>query len=100
MKKPARHVLVCGSFRNGTVNGACNKANSELLQYLAEGADERGLDAMVSSTGCLNVCTHGPVVVVYPEARWFKQVDEDTAEAILDYLENGTDVEAEHVLAA
>jgi (2Fe-2S) ferredoxin len=99
MKKPARHVLVCGSFRNGTVNGTCNKANAELLQYLAEGVEERGLDALVTSTGCLNVCTSGPLVIVYPEARWFKKVDEETADAILDYLENGAEVDAEHVLA-
>jgi (2Fe-2S) ferredoxin len=100
MKKPAHHVLVCGSFRNGTVSGACNKANAGLLQQLAEGAEERGLDAMVTSTGCLNVCTHGPVVIVYPEGRWFNKVDEDVAEAILDYLEEGADVPAGHLLAA
>lgn len=100
MKKPARHLFVCGSFRNGTVNGTCNKANAGLLQQLAEGVDDRGLDVMVSSTGCLNVCTHGPVVVLYPEGRWFEKVDEDVAESILDSLEDGAEVSADHLLAA
>ncbi|MGA8056589.1 MAG: (2Fe-2S) ferredoxin domain-containing protein [Burkholderiales bacterium] len=100
MKKPTHHVLVCGSFRNGTVSGTCNKALAGLFQYLSEGAEDRGLDAMVSSTGCMNLCTHGPVVIVYPEGRWFKKVDEDVAEAILDYIENGTEVADEHLLAA
>jgi hypothetical protein len=48
MKKPARHVLVCGSFRNGNVSGTCNKVLAQLFQALAEGADERGLGAEVS----------------------------------------------------
>ncbi len=100
MKKPSRHVLVCGSFRNGTVSGTCNKALAQLFQVLAEGAEERGLDAMVSSTGCMNMCTHGPVVVVYPEGRWFKKVDEDVAEEILDYLETGAEVSEKNLLAA
>jgi (2Fe-2S) ferredoxin len=55
---------------------------------------------MVSSTGCMNMCTHGPVVVVYPEGRWFKKVDEEVADQILDYIENGADVPEEHLLAA
>ena len=44
-------------------------------------------DVMVSSTGCLNMCDSGPVLVVYPENIWYKHATIETAEAILDSLE-------------
>ena len=47
---------------------------------------------MVSSTGCMSLCTHGPVVVVYPEGRWFRKVDEEVADQTLDYIENDADL--------
>jgi (2Fe-2S) ferredoxin len=47
---------------------------------------------MISSTGCMNVCDSGPVMVVYPENIWYKQATVQTAEAILDSLEGGRDL--------
>jgi (2Fe-2S) ferredoxin len=26
----------------------------------------------LNRAGCINVCEHGPVMVVYPEAVWYK----------------------------
>ncbi len=100
MNKPKHHILVCGSFRNGAVTGVCNKQAAQLFQYLTEEAEDRSLDAMVTNTGCMNLCVHGPVVVVYPEGRWFKGVTEEVADQILDFLEGEGEVAAEHVLAA
>jgi len=45
---------------------------------------------MVSSTGCLQACDDGPVVVVYPQNVWYKKVDQRAAEAILDAIEKDT----------
>lgn len=54
---------------------------------------DRGLDdVMVSSTGCMNMCDSGPVMVVYPENRWYKQATIQTAEAILDSFEEGKEL--------
>jgi (2Fe-2S) ferredoxin len=100
MNKPEHHILVCGSFRNGAVSGVCAKQGATLFQYLTEGAEERGLDAMVSVTGCLNLCVHGPAVIVYPDGKWYKQVTEDVADAILDSLAGDGEVPEENILAA
>ncbi|MBN2591459.1 MAG: (2Fe-2S) ferredoxin domain-containing protein [Sedimentisphaerales bacterium] len=45
------------------------KGTVDLFQYLEEEIITRGLDAQVSSTGCLKVCDRGPAMVVYP-AGW------------------------------
>ena len=61
-----------------------------LLQYLQSELSDRDMDdVMVSSTGCLNLCEHGPVMIVYPEGYWYGEVDEDKIDDILDALEEG-----------
>ena len=100
MTKPTHHIFVCGSFRATGAQGVCHKKESaQLLQYFSQEAADRGLDGvMVSSTGCMKVCDSGPVVIVYPQNVWYKQVNEEAADAILDAIENNT-VAEEHVLA-
>lgn len=92
MKKPEYHILVCNSFRlAGDAQGACNKKGAaEFIQYLTEECADRGLDVAVSSTGCLNVCAQGPIVVVHPNNFWYGGVENtDIIDEILDALEEG-----------
>jgi (2Fe-2S) ferredoxin len=93
MTKPAYHFFICNSYRiGGEAQGACNKKGAtELLQYLENEILDRVMDGAVSSTGCLKVCTEGPVMVLYPNAKWFGQVSEEKIDDILDALEAGDD---------
>lgn len=95
MKKPAYHILVCNSYRvAGDAQGACNKKGAaQFIQYIMEGCSDRGIDAAVSSTGCLNVCAQGPVMVVHPNNFWYGNISEDVIDEILDALENNELVE-------
>ena len=90
MKKPTYHILVCNSFRlSGEAQGACNKNGAPtLLQYVMEECADRGLDVTISTTGCLNVCSQGPIMVVQPNNFWYGEVEtEDVIDEILDSLE-------------
>jgi (2Fe-2S) ferredoxin len=96
-KKPEKQILVCNSFRvGGEAKGVCNKKGvSDLIQYLEEEILDRGIDALVSTTGCLKACDHGPILVVQPDNIWYEKVDnEATIDAILDALEDGEVAEA------
>lgn len=91
MDKPDYHIFVCNSFRmSGEPQGICNKKGGPaLLQYIEEEILDRGLDAMVSATGCLKVCDRGPAIVIYPQNYWYGNVDEEAVDEILDALEDG-----------
>lgn len=92
MKKPDYHILVCNSYRvGGAAQGYCNKCGAAgFLQYISEECADRGLDVVVSSTACLNVCSQGPVMVVHPNNFWYGGVEsEDVIDEILDALEEG-----------
>ncbi len=89
MNKPKYHILVCNSYRvDGAAKGVCNKKEAPaLIQYLEQEIIERGLDAQVSSTGCLKQCEKGPIVAVYREGDWYGEVTEAMIDEILDDLE-------------
>jgi (2Fe-2S) ferredoxin len=96
MEKPDYHIFVCNSFRvGGDPQGTCNRKDATgLLQYLEAEIVDRGINAMVSSTGCLKLCEKGPVMVVYPAGWWYTELTEDRVDEILDAMEDGQPVEA------
>jgi (2Fe-2S) ferredoxin len=87
--------MVCNSFRlQGEPQGVCNKKGAvNLLQCLEEAIIERGIDAQVSSTGCLKVCDRGPAMIIYPQGWWYGEVTEEKIEEIIDALEEGKPAE-------
>src|SRR5210317_42920 len=91
--KPEMHFFICNSYRvAGEAKGVCNtKGAGDLLAYLETELLDRGLDGQVSGCGCLKVCEKGPVMVMYPEGKWFAEVDEEKLDTILDLIEDGED---------
>lgn len=89
MKKPAYHILVCNSYRvAGDAQGFCNKNGAtDFVQYITEECSDRGIDAVVSTTACLNVCSQGPIMVIHPNNYWYGSIDEEKIDEILDALE-------------
>jgi len=48
----------------------------------------------INSSGCLDRCELGPVIVVYPEGVWYSYLDESDVDEIIDsHLLNGKVVE-------
>jgi (2Fe-2S) ferredoxin len=92
MDKPEHHIFVCASFRaGGDAKGVCHKKGSiNLLPYIENEILDRGLNAQITSTGCMKACDHGPVMVIHSQNLWYGQVDsEEVVDEILDALEDG-----------
>jgi (2Fe-2S) ferredoxin len=75
--------------------GKCIKKDSmQLINYLEDEVAERGMNAIVSSTGCLKLCEEGPILVIYPQGYWYRNVSgENVVDEILDALEEGRPAE-------
>jgi (2Fe-2S) ferredoxin len=97
MPKPQRHVLVCLNSRPpGNPRGSCGEKGSEdVFKELQRLVRERELSdrVIVSRSGCLKHCSHGPVVVVHPENVWYAAVaPSDVAEICDSHLAGGVAV--------
>ena len=97
MEKPKHHIFVCTSSRlTGEIKGFCAQNEGlEILENFVEEVQDRLLDAevMVTNTGCLGLCSMGPIVMIYPEQIWYKKVSPEDVEEIMDALEKGKQVE-------
>lgn len=94
MQKPKYHVFVCSSSRvTGQQKGYCySKDSVSVIQKFMEEIEDRemGGDILVTNTGCLGICSKGPVVIVYPDGVWYKEVTvDDVTEIVEEHLENG-----------
>jgi (2Fe-2S) ferredoxin len=94
----AKHVFVCCNQRDGSRVCSNDKGASEIRDYAKKRVKELGLSGegkvRINQAGCLDRCEEGPCVVVYPEAVWYRYVDEaDIDEIIEQHLKHGRVVE-------
>ena len=93
-----RHIFVCQNVRpEGAPRVSCTAdGKSDLipeLQLLSRAAGLGGT-TRINKSLCLDQCEHGPVMVVYPEAVWYGNVQpSDAAEIVAEHLVGGRPVE-------
>lgn len=83
-----RHVFVCVNRRDPqNPKGCCaNRGAEQILEVFKKELHARGLKTKMraNSSGCLDQCKNGPVVVVYPEAVWYRVPTEADALEIIE----------------
>ncbi|HHU63770.1 MAG TPA: NADH-quinone oxidoreductase subunit NuoF [Clostridiales bacterium] len=84
------HVLVCGG-------GGCHSSGTlDLVARLNEEIAKKGLEdeVKVVTTGCMGLCSLGPVMIIHPEGVFYKEVSvEDIPEIVDQHLYKGIIVE-------
>ncbi len=87
----SRHVLICTGPRCGGERGS-QRVRQELRREFVR----QGIPASVKDTECLcfGLCTHGPNVIIYPDAVVYSGVKpQDVAEIVRRHLVGGQVVE-------
>ncbi|MBL4692368.1 MAG: (2Fe-2S) ferredoxin domain-containing protein [Magnetovibrio sp.] len=91
------HVFCCINQRpEGHLRGSCgDKGSAKLRNYLKVRAKELGLGKVrVNTSGCLDRCELGPVIVIYPEGVWYGvKTIEDMEEVLQQHILKGKRVE-------
>ena len=87
MNKLKKHIFVCENIRDEShPKQSCGRLGGiEIRNKFKSRLRELGLNQTIraNSAGCLDACKHGPVVVVYPEGRWYGNVKLDDVEEII-----------------
>ena len=92
------HVFFCCNQR-AEGEGCCNNLGATDAQtYAKDRIGQLGLkgkgNIRINKAGCLDRCDDGPVLVVYPDEVWYRYVDnEDIEEIIQEHLVHGRVVE-------
>lgn len=93
-----RHVFVCTNLRGPAhPKGCCSDKGGEAVRAeFKRLLAEKGLKGRVraNASGCLDQCSRGVSVVVYPEQVWYGGVQvSDVAEIVEQHLMGGVPVE-------
>lgn len=89
-----KHVFFCCNQRCEGEACCNNHGSQEMRNYAKRKVKELNLSGKgkirVNTSGCLDRCEEGPVLVVYPDGVWYTYVDrEDVDEIISEHLVNG-----------
>ena len=78
-----KYIFVCENER--LEGDCCSGPGRKIREKLKTLVKEKGLAARirVSRSGCLDVCSQGPNVLLMPDNIWFKDVTEKDVDEIL-----------------
>lgn len=79
----AKYIFVCENIREE--GDCCGPESQRIRELLKEAVKTKGLATRirVSRSGCLDVCSEGPNVLLMPDNIWFKCVEEKDVTEIL-----------------
>lgn len=88
------HVFFCTNKRDNGDACCADRGAEAMRAYAKDKIKSLKLSGQgkvrINNAGCLDRCSEGPVMVVYPEAVWYTYVDqEDIDEIVESHLKNG-----------
>lgn len=93
-----KHIFICINERKaGDKRGCCSSSGSlDLLDHIKGRVHELGLKGKVriNKAGCLDACSQGPTMVIYPDDIWYApRTKEDMEEILSEHIQNNRPVE-------
>ena len=83
-----RHAFFCTNRREDG-SQCCEQCGASAMRaYAKERVKAMGLagrgGVRINTAGCLDRCSEGPVIVVYPEGVWYTYIDQEDLDEIID----------------
>ncbi len=82
------HVFICTNQREGNELCCAGSGSLQLRAYAKQRIKDLGLSGpggvRINSAGCLDRCSEGPVMVIYPQETWYTFLDEQDIDEIID----------------
>ena len=97
MSKFKKHVFICTNDKENGKKCCTSEHGMLLVKSLKEVSKELGIsnkDIRIQRSGCLDICSKGPAMVVYPEGVFYGNVELDDVKEIAEsHLKNDKLVE-------
>lgn len=92
------HVFFCTNCREDGSQCCGQFGAADMRAHAKQRIKDLGMagkgGVRVNTAGCLDRCSEGPVMVVYPEGVWYTYVDQEDVDEIIDrHLVEGRVVE-------
>ncbi len=87
------HVFFCTNQREDGAKCCGASGGQHMRDYLKKQVKKLNLNGpgkcRINSAGCMDRCSEGPLLVVYPQGIWYTYIDEaDIDEILREHLQN------------
>ena len=81
-----KHIFFCTNQRKDKNKRSCGSSEvTYLRKYMKEKIKSLGIkEVRVNSSGCLNRCKKGPLMLVYPEGIWMKVTNKTDIDLVIE----------------
>ncbi|MES2691075.1 MAG: (2Fe-2S) ferredoxin domain-containing protein [Bacteroidota bacterium] len=81
-----KHIFICNNQKAPGKNCCGDERGMELVNKFREVLKSKGLQGTVRAqrTGCIDACSNGPALVVYPEGTYYGNVKLKDVERIIE----------------
>ena len=81
-----KHIFFCTNQREDKNKRSCGSEEVKYLRsYMKENIKALGIKGIrVNTSGCLNRCKKGPLMVIYPEGIWLKVTNKQDIDLIVE----------------
>ena len=89
--KYKKHIFVCINERDNNLKKSCGSLGLDIRNKLVEELRKNNLlhEVRANKSGCLDGCAIGPIIVIYPQGIWYKNVNlNDVPEIIQETIIN------------
>ena len=95
MRHFKHHIFFCLNKREDGAQCCMDYDAENIFLYMKKRIKAMGLNGhnmnRINRAGCLDRCKDGPLLVIYPEAVWYKYIDHTDIDEIIDqHLVKGT----------
>ena len=94
--KYKKHIFICINDRNNTLKKSCASLGLSIRNKFVHELNKNNLihEVRANKSGCLSECAIGPIVVIYPQGIWYKNVTlNDVSEIIKETIINDKIIE-------
>ncbi len=81
-----KHVFVCQNMRDSSKGKSCGKIGIPFREKLKKEIIRMKLnrDVRINKSGCLGKCSQGPCLVIYPDQKWYFNLELNQIDEIID----------------
>lgn len=83
--KYKKHIFICINQRDVNLKKSCSSLGLSIRNKFVEELKNNNLtyEVRANKSGCLSECAIGPIVVIYPQGIWYKNVSLNDVSVII-----------------
>ena len=84
--KYKKHIFICVNERESHLKKSCSLSGLSIRNKFVKELRKKNLNTQVraNKSGCLGACSLGPILVIYPQGIWYKNVKLNDVLEIID----------------